>query len=86
MPFQMNMLYFMYGITDPNLWWDQTYESTSKLLTRTKDEATKQSQSDEKIVQPHEATSTSTSPTLSKKCKESVTMMYHVYTITCKES
>jgi hypothetical protein len=47
-----------------------------------KDEATKQLESDEKVVQP--PISTSTNPKLSKKCKENVNMMYHVYTIICK--
>jgi hypothetical protein len=47
-PFQMNMLYFIYGITNPSLWWDLTYESTSKLLTSMKNEVTKQLESDEK--------------------------------------
>jgi hypothetical protein len=69
-PFQMNMLYFMYGITNPSLWWDLTYESTSKLLTSMKDEATKQLESDEKIIQPTAVVSTSTNPKLSKNARK----------------
>jgi len=60
----------MYGITNPSLWWDLTYESTSKLLTSMKDEATKQLESDEKIVQPLAAVSTSTNPKLSKNARK----------------
>jgi hypothetical protein len=72
----------MYGITNPSLWWDLTYESTSKLLTSMKDEATKQSENDEKIVQPPPVgASTSTNPKLSKKkqgkCKHDVSCLHN---------
>jgi len=70
MPFQMNMLYFMYGITNPSLWWDLAYESTSNLLTSMKDEATKQSKSDEKIVQLFASGFTSTNPKPSKNARK----------------
>jgi hypothetical protein len=70
MPFQMNMLYFMYGITNPSLWWDLAYESTSNLLTSMKDEATKQSKSDEKIVQLFASAFTSTNPKPSKNARK----------------
>jgi hypothetical protein len=58
------------GITDASLWWDLTYESTNKLLTSMKDEATKQSKSDEKIVQPFTNAFTSTNPKPSKNARK----------------
>jgi hypothetical protein len=33
-PFQMNMLYFMFGITNPSLWWDLTYENTYVIVKK----------------------------------------------------
>jgi hypothetical protein len=51
-----------------------------------KDESTKQSKNGDNIVQPFSISFISTNPKLLKKCKENVNLMYHVYTITCKNN
>ncbi len=73
-PFQMNTFYFTYGIVDPTLWWDLTFQSANM-----KEKDIKEVKNSVHTIHLAPVASTSTKPKAIKKCKKGVNMMYHVY-------
>jgi hypothetical protein len=58
----MNTFDFIYGITNPTLWWDLTFESTNKLLANMKEKVVKEVENSVHTINPTPTTSTSTNP------------------------
>jgi hypothetical protein len=61
-PFHSNTFYFIYGITNPTLWWDLTFESANM-----KEEAIKEVKFFVHTIHLAPSASTSTNPKPSKK-------------------
>jgi hypothetical protein len=66
----MTTFYFTYGITNPTLWWDLTFESIDKLLANMKEKVVKEVENFVHTIHLVPTTSTLTNPKLSKNAKK----------------
>jgi hypothetical protein len=66
----MNTFDFTYGITNPTLWWDLTFESTNKLLANMKEKVVKEVEIFIHTIHLAPTTSTSTNPKSSKNARK----------------